>query len=99
MENQVTNQLIKTDRTGSIEGRKVTIVYENKAGESPVIVNGVCNIPDATDPMRNTNITVNVNNAGHKNIQVNGGASSEEVFAIITGIEAEISAILNAPTV
>lgn len=97
MENEVLNQVIRTERKGSIAGRNVTISFENKPGEMPVTVTANCSIP-STDPMKSTNININVGVAGNKSINITGPLASDERFSIVSGMEAEI-ALIFTPTI
>ena len=97
MENLVTNQVVKTTLSGTIEGKNVTINFENKVGELPANVSAVCNIPDEANPMQSTNINVSVNIMGNKNISVQGVVVTGDIQALLTGIENSIQAVLTTP--
>ncbi len=98
MDNQVSNQVIKTTLSGTIEGKAVTISYENKAGELPANVSAVCTIPNSENPMQSTNINVSVSIMGNKTISVEGVVVTGDMSLLLKGIENSIQAILVTPT-
>jgi len=97
MDNLVSSQVIKTTLSGTIEGKEVTINYENQVGALPANVSAVCAIPDAVNPMLSTNISVNVNIMGNKNITVSGVVVTGDISLLLQGIESSIQAILVTP--
>jgi len=94
MENLVEVQMVRTTLTGKIDGKEVTINYENKMGERPANVNASCTLADAANPMQNSIINVSINRTGNKNIQVSGKISTGEIQALLVGIESEIESVL-----
>ena len=99
MMNPVKEEVIRTKLTGTIEGKDVTITYENVVGDLPVNVNAICSVPDATNPMMNTNINVNVSIMGNKEILVSGVVVTGDIDALLLGIEGAIQAVLTTPVV
>lgn len=94
MENSVKIQVIRTTLTGKIDGKEVTINYENKMGEHPANVNASCTIADTANPMLNSIINVSINRTGNKNIQVSGKVGAGEIQVLLVGIESEIESVL-----
>ena len=99
MENQVVNQVLRTDLSGTIEGKKVTITYENKVGELPVNVNAVCTIIEGENPMQNTHINISVNGTGNRQVNVIGIAEIGDIQTLLVSIENELNAVLTIPVV
>ena len=97
MDNLVSSQVIKTTLSGTIEGKDVTINYENQVGALAANVSAVCTIPDTVNPMLSTNISVNVNIMGNKNITVSGVVVTGDISLLLQGIESSIQAILVTP--
>lgn len=99
MQNLVTSEVVKTIQTGTIEGKNVTINFENKPGELPNRVTAICSIPDAANPMQGTNINVSVSIMGSKTISVEGVVVTGNLTLLLHGIEKSIQAVLTSPTV
>ncbi len=99
MDNQVSNQVIKTTLSGTIVGKAVTINYENQVGDLPANVSAICSIPDAVNPMQSTNINVSVSIMGNKTISVEGLVVTGDMTLLLQGIESSIQAILTTPAV
>jgi len=97
MDNLVKEEIIKTKLSGTIEGKDVTIIYENAAGTLPTNVTAVCSIPDAVNPMNGTNINVSVSIMGSKAIAVSGAVVTGDMALLLSGIESAIEGVLTSP--